>query len=34
MRKYTAYVEYDMESKQYVGIILCVKGAHTSQNSG
>jgi predicted RNase H-like HicB family nuclease len=29
MKSYTAYVEYDPETKMYVGIIPGVPGAHT-----
>jgi predicted RNase H-like HicB family nuclease len=28
-KKFTAYIEYDPETKLYVGIIPCIKGGHT-----
>lgn len=29
MRTFTAYIEYDSETKQYVGIVPGIPGAHT-----
>jgi predicted RNase H-like HicB family nuclease len=29
MRTFTAYIEYDPETKQYVGIVPGIPGAHT-----
>ncbi len=29
MRTFTAYIEYDPETKQYVGIVPGLPGAHT-----
>jgi predicted RNase H-like HicB family nuclease len=33
MRTFTAYVEWDPETKLYVGIIPGIKGAHTHAES-
>ncbi|MBI5816396.1 MAG: type II toxin-antitoxin system HicB family antitoxin [Nitrospinae bacterium] len=29
MKTFTAYIEYDQETKLYVGVIPCVTGAHS-----
>ncbi|MFN8449391.1 MAG: type II toxin-antitoxin system HicB family antitoxin [Anaerolineae bacterium] len=33
MRTFTAYVEYDPETKQYVGIVPGIPGAHTQSET-
>ncbi len=33
MRTFTAYIEYDPETKQYVGIVPGLPGAHTQGES-
>lgn len=33
MKTFTAYVEWDPETKLYIGIVPCVPGAHTQGKS-